>query len=736
MKIQGQLMLVVTVTSAGGAEFDVRFDGDNTSLAVRRPALDPAVVAGCIDAVRGDGTPESSPDIRAVGRTLFNWLFGVEGKPLVEQQREPIRLAVDDPVLSALPWELMRDEYDALVAKAYGLTRVVVRPASPPISAISEWPIRMMVVIGCSDADEADPVPGTAYAGAGPIGAASELRAIRSVLIPRWRSIDLEVVRRPQDSLALGEQLRLHRPHVLHFIGHGNGFGTSGLLMEPDGGPQWTLDENEIRQMCRDHGAPALVFLNTCRSAAEQGPSSAVSSAYIAMGTAAVIAMQGDVQGELARLFATECYRHLFGGWSERGFQPAVGVGKAVHEARRLVAVHVNAEQSGHRAPAMPVLTVRLEAARAGIPALLPPISWPCDPSFESCAKFKETMLYADAQPARRELIRWFFPLGAAAAGNPPDTPSAEPPVLVLHGEAETGKSFLSAWSMRSYAGMARVRIRHVAVDHSDEVTFLGLLRQIHNGEPGISPPPHDLLLGKGLGPHAAFDRFNWHLANLVRTNVLGEWPGDAGAQGSPLPFPVPPRNFSNKITDEQQQQLCAVFLDALEGIARARILAGEGPLLIAFDNFTRQSDGKTASAPAAAIDPIIRHIVLAAANRWSLAPADAPAPALRFMIACRTLESLPALRDKRASGGGHMQSGVRFVELTGAVDRREFVNLAREMYWFTESSSAEKIGPFVEALLHLSPAGLASLPGTKILGTIKKVLNDADYHRLAQHMQ
>ena len=90
-------------------------------------------------------------------------------------------------------------------------------------------------------------------------------------------------------------------PHVIHVMAHGDldGGGNACLLIEDKaagGAWQWTAPD-----IPEDLPAtlPRLVVLNACRSTKIDGQDAAwgVADAFLAMGVAAVIGMQGDIWG-------------------------------------------------------------------------------------------------------------------------------------------------------------------------------------------------------------------------------------------------------------------------------------------------------------------------------------------------------------------------------------------------------------------------------------------------------
>jgi hypothetical protein len=109
------------------------------------------------------------------------------------------------------------------------------------------------------------------------------------------------------------------QPHVFHFAGHGikvAGADQYGLRIENAGGAwTWSSDNIDV-DLPRVRWVPTFVFLNACRSAAEQNCSWSTHRSFLAAGAKAVLGMQADISGSVAGDFASAMYKGLATGAS------------------------------------------------------------------------------------------------------------------------------------------------------------------------------------------------------------------------------------------------------------------------------------------------------------------------------------------------------------------------------------------------------------------------------------
>jgi CHAT domain len=131
--------------------------------------------------------------------------------------------------------------------------------------------------------------------------------------------ISIETVQDPTID-ALEDALRARRPHILHFMGHGeyDPLGEEGriALLDEEGGTRWVTDRlfAEILQHAR--AIPRLVVLHSCDGGRVDYRANFAGMApqLIRNGVQCVVAMQYAVTNRVAIDFSTTFYRHLANG--------------------------------------------------------------------------------------------------------------------------------------------------------------------------------------------------------------------------------------------------------------------------------------------------------------------------------------------------------------------------------------------------------------------------------------
>lgn len=508
------------------------------------------------------------PDLATAGRTIASWILrdaiGQRWNQLAAPAPPRILLNVDAPEFAGVPWELLcSGKPDAPIwLGTLGLVRLRSGPATPDTAPT--WPRRFLLVVGCSEADEQR------------LGVDAEIATLERTLLPWGRSIDLHVLRRPA-AAELEDWIQRFQPHVFHFAGHAGRDPDTQLqglyIAHPTGTRVW--DVAALPTFLLQCGwRPRFVFLNACRTAAATPDSASVQNAFLEHGVPAVLAMQSDIRGSLAGIFAARLYR-------------ACAEGRCIKEACRLARQALLAEGLAHQYLnpewAIPALTLAHPAPVAGeTRPLFPARNWPDTEPFRTCSDFEDARFFANCREQRRAVVQWVLPVENAA--NPAEPPPAS---LILHGVPCCGKSHLAKWCLESLT-QPDLRIRYVTHRPPGATNFLELLRQIRDGEPpplpGASPIPHELL-------HGPLPSRHFHRCHRLVNHVLqhGRAPDDledprpgldtgADAPASSVPdLLLPLRPLGENVLST----LCAAFLDALESVVR------ETPLLLAFDLLT-----------------------------------------------------------------------------------------------------------------------------------------------------
>jgi hypothetical protein len=297
---------ISSVSSAGGkATLDLDLDPTAEPLATQL-----VQVAGS----------DSDLSIReTVGQTLFNMLFGGTVRDLwttaktraeAEGVGLRLRLSIDSPELSVLPWELLRDGSDFLATRAdTPLSRFL--PVAPAAYLPPQDVLRVLVVV--QD-------PGGQFA-----ITPAEIDALETALTALKPSVDFKTLRNAPIA-EIQAQLQAGY-HVLHYLGH----GAAGRLFLAGEQRLVSIDDGAFAQLFSGRRSLRLVVLNACSSAQanEQGLFSGVGPALVAKRIPAVVSMQYQfVQLTTASRFSQALYRGVVSG---------MAVDSAVNEARQLL---------------------------------------------------------------------------------------------------------------------------------------------------------------------------------------------------------------------------------------------------------------------------------------------------------------------------------------------------------------------------------------------------------------
>jgi hypothetical protein len=451
--------------------FEVRPDG-------APPVSQSAGPLGTIDLLRtGYALIGNTPDsgLLPIGTALYTALFAALGQPLRKVMDGPpatIYLEIGPNELINLPWELLVWQREipgglaqpVYVTSAHHLTRIFAADwaAVPPDP---EGPLRVLIVLG-SLLDDPKVKP------------RDEIEKIKASLHPVRGLIDIDIV---EAYPLLYDRIKSYRPHVLHFIGHGTNNPPSLLFsMHPaqSGEPEvptksWTSGDiaTDVGGFALKGWRPRLVILNACRSAAaaesaDAGTLGPLAGAFLCAEVPATIAMQGDINGVAAGLFAGKFYKYLASGSSPE---------QALSQAR----VYVR-QQYGEKQASFPALTLR---RRPG--AILPGFRF-CIANYEAkaatCTLLPNLSVFVNQVEPRRSVCDSLWPVK-------PETPRQN--FIVLRGNGGVGKTVLSTWLLHVSANLGH-RVRYVDVGASangvDCITIAGLIWGVAGPAQGISP--------------------------------------------------------------------------------------------------------------------------------------------------------------------------------------------------------------------------------------------------------
>lgn len=249
-------------------------------------------------------------DAKAFGAKLRQLLFPYQVWSLFNTLRQDvrndgkgvrIRLRIDPPELSRLPWEYCYDdESRVFFAKDLNtpLVRYFQRPFTPEsLETISPLKI-LMVTAGPSNYP--------------PLNMEEEEARIRKVLSNVQGQVAFEVLHNATP-YKLQRTISNLQPHVLHFIGHGEfKDGEGALLLEDEQGLAQRMNAEQMADLMRNRGVK-LVVLNACQTAAsaEGDAFMGVAPSLVLADVPAVIAMQFAVPDATAIRFTQALYDYL-----------------------------------------------------------------------------------------------------------------------------------------------------------------------------------------------------------------------------------------------------------------------------------------------------------------------------------------------------------------------------------------------------------------------------------------
>jgi hypothetical protein len=273
--------------------------------------------------------------LKAAGQTLYSTFFGKnEVADLLHNaigSAARLRLVLDssdnNQRVIALPWEALYvpvvKNFIALLP-GYSFVRLLSTLGKPAYAPIIT-PLRILVLLS-SPSD----VP--------PLNITGEEAIIREVLRPAQdaHTVALEFCR--PTLAALRDKLRVFKPDVFHFVGHGvfdQAKGSGALMFQDEhDGKGVQVDAEVLRSTLTGHGIRLGVF-NACDTgtASTNDVITGVAGALVSTDITACIATTRAIVDEAALLFTREYYRSLVTGYSLEG---------ALSEARRAL------RQEGH----------------------------------------------------------------------------------------------------------------------------------------------------------------------------------------------------------------------------------------------------------------------------------------------------------------------------------------------------------------------------------------------------
>jgi formylglycine-generating enzyme required for sulfatase activity len=273
------------------------------------PASDP--VRSLVEEIER-GNPERRV-LTNLGGLLFERLFTGEiaasfnrgwGYVRAADQGLRIQLDIEPPELAVLPWEYLRYEGHVFaISTDTPLTRFVSDLRSPLDVLEVEGQLRMLLLAASPNGDLA------------PLDLDGAIANITEALAD-VSGIELLPAIKNATSHTIREALRQHRPHIVHFVGHGYFEGErAGVILDDGSGRARRLGADQFARLFQ---APPgvdevrLLVLNACEGAKASSTQPLVGVAHNALRhVPAVVAMQYPVTDVVARSFAHEFYRSL-----------------------------------------------------------------------------------------------------------------------------------------------------------------------------------------------------------------------------------------------------------------------------------------------------------------------------------------------------------------------------------------------------------------------------------------
>ncbi|MEK7785607.1 MAG: CHAT domain-containing protein, partial [Chloroflexota bacterium] len=262
-----------------------------------------------------------------VGRRLASSLFNDEVETLFHKavgavQAQPklglrLRLRIEPPELSVLPWELLwlGTDLDPLSVSTRHVVTRYIELSAPVREMISPRPLRLLGIIP---------------QGSG-LNVEKEKKALEGAIAELGDSLQVLWLEGIVTIDRIREELGRTEYHLVHFIGHGAmKDGQATLRLNDEWGDDYPAIAETFAGLFRDSSV-RLVLLNACKGAARSSADAFVGIApqVARWGIPAVVAMQWDISDLVAQQFAAAFYRSLCIGPEAGEVDTAVTRGRA-----------------------------------------------------------------------------------------------------------------------------------------------------------------------------------------------------------------------------------------------------------------------------------------------------------------------------------------------------------------------------------------------------------------------
>lgn len=326
--------VAVLKSPAGEARATFKFPYDPATLAAQLQGVEAAVRESAYP-VRGIQMEEPKQEpVSAFGKLLFESLFvdqvhqnfrASQAQARQEQKGLRIRLRIEAPDLSALPWEFLYDGTSGDYVALSSDTPVVryLEFDRPPETLTVKPPISILAMMASPtdrptlDVKRERERMEAATAGLREAG----LLRLDWMEGSTWRDLQ--------------RTLRKNDYHIFHFVGHG-GFDSANnegvLALTNEDGTTHLLNATEVGRLLADERTLRLVVLNACLGARGSGTDvfSSTSATLVRRGVPAVVAMQYEISDTAAIEFSRSLYEAIADG---------MPVDAAVAEARKAISM-------------------------------------------------------------------------------------------------------------------------------------------------------------------------------------------------------------------------------------------------------------------------------------------------------------------------------------------------------------------------------------------------------------
>lgn len=330
----GGLYAVDVASPAGEARGSMKHPFSPATLERELQSVELAVVrSGARTRDIGMAEPGKDPVVR-FGKQLFDALFSEQVKEMLRRSQDRargerkglrIRLRIDAPELSWLPWEYL---YDSTRGDYVGLSTdsplVRYMECDRPAEALAvQPPIRVLAMIASpNDRGELD--------------VQHERKQIEDATAKLRREGTLQLDWLEGSTWRdLQRKLRNAEYHIFHFVGHGtfDAAADEGMLaFTNDTGGSQLMSAKDIGRLLADEDTLRLVVLNSCLGAkgSDTNVFSSTSATLVRKGVPAVVAMQYEITDRAAIEFSRSMYEAIADGWP---------IDAAVAEARKAVSL-------------------------------------------------------------------------------------------------------------------------------------------------------------------------------------------------------------------------------------------------------------------------------------------------------------------------------------------------------------------------------------------------------------